>query len=292
MSLQDALPDHSINEWSHDLLVAMGVPANATNMDTLEKWANRESGGYNPHVAGGRFNPLNSTESHFGYAGNGGSQGNIKDYASYQQGIQNQAWNLTHTRGAGYEAIIAGFMQSNQAATFAAIDHSAFGTHGLGSDSALPANAGGIAHSLQTQAQNPTHPSFGGTNSGLAALEHAVAHATGVDSDHDGLSDQYEIAHHLNPHDAYTYHDGIPDSVRASLDQHLQQVLDTAAGSHVDTPAHLAADVSGASTDPFDHHGPFDGGAADHAHDHIAPHALDHPVHHVDVHLIDTDPHH
>lgn len=135
------VPGHSITQWAHDLLVAMGITPTPQDMDAMIKWANHESGGYNPSVAGGLYNPLNSTESHFGYARNGGAQGDIKDYANYQQGIKNLAWNLTHTKGAGYEAIIAALRAgNNEQSVFQAVDNSHFGTHGLGDP---PAGGGG-----------------------------------------------------------------------------------------------------------------------------------------------------
>lgn len=136
MASDKRVPGHSIAEWSRDLLLALGAPTNETNIRTLITWANVESGGYNPSRPGGRFNPLNTTEDHFGSAGQGGSQGNIKDFASYSQGIQNQAWNLLHAgrqggRDAfGYQPIVDGLRKGNAPdEVFQAINRSAFGTH-------------------------------------------------------------------------------------------------------------------------------------------------------------------
>lgn len=122
-------PGHDIVSWAIDLLTLMQVPVSPTNIGVLITWANHESGGYNPSVAGGRYNPLNTTETaKGGVAGSGGSQGNIRDYVSYEAGLANQAWNLTRP-SFGYPAIIAGLRAQNPAATFAAINASAFGTH-------------------------------------------------------------------------------------------------------------------------------------------------------------------
>ena len=122
------LPGTSLVLWAIDVLAGLGVPVDLTNISTMEIWANRESGGGNPNSCVGRWNPLNSTESHYGYACQGGVQGNIKGYGTYEQGINTIVWNLTMTRGVGYEAIIAALRASNQAATLAAISASSFGT--------------------------------------------------------------------------------------------------------------------------------------------------------------------
>lgn len=155
------VPGHSITQWAHDLLVAMGITPTPTDMDAMIKWANHESGGYNPSSPGGLYNPLNSTESHFGYARNGGAQGNIKDYASYQQGIQNLAWNLTQTKGVGYDKILAALRAgSNESAVFQAIDSSKFGTHGLGDPPPRSGRASGGGTIAMTSKSMPVTATF------------------------------------------------------------------------------------------------------------------------------------
>lgn len=124
------LPGHSIQDWAKDVLNGVGAPVTDQNMQTLITWANTESGGYNPNAPGGRYNPLNTTEGAVGYVGEGGSQGNIKDFGSYQQGVQAIVHNLTKTKGAGYENILGALRQGNDPqAVFHAINGSAFGTH-------------------------------------------------------------------------------------------------------------------------------------------------------------------
>lgn len=130
------VPGHTIQQWAHDLLVLLGKPTSEANITAFVNWANHESGGYNPNVAGGKFNPLNTTEGAVGYAGNGGSQGNIKDFSSYDQGLRAQAYNLTHTKGAGYEGILSALDKSDTNAMYAAVNASKFGTHNLGAGQA------------------------------------------------------------------------------------------------------------------------------------------------------------
>jgi hypothetical protein len=120
---------HDIVSWAYDLLGLLGVPATPTNVGILIKWANTESGGYNPGASGGRNNPLNTTQTGPGWVGGGGSQGNISDFDTYEHGLQAQAANLKNPRF-GYPAILAALKQGNNAAgVFAAIDASSFGTH-------------------------------------------------------------------------------------------------------------------------------------------------------------------
>jgi hypothetical protein len=139
------IPGHTIYQWAHDVLVAMGITnPSQIAMQAMADWANHESGGYNPHVAGGRFNPLNTTEGAMGYVGQGGSQGNIKDFGSYDQGIRAQAYNLTHTRGAGYESIVSSLRAGNNAQSiYSAVNASKFGTHNLGPGGSAPSGGGG-----------------------------------------------------------------------------------------------------------------------------------------------------
>ncbi len=137
---QDArVPGHDIVSWAIDLLHAMGAPATPGNIFAMVTWANHESGGYRPGNPVGLYNPLNTTEGAKGYATQGGSQGNIKGFATYQQGIANQAYNLTHTTGAGYENIIAALKRGNDPfGVFRAVNASAFGTHNLPTSGTVP----------------------------------------------------------------------------------------------------------------------------------------------------------
>lgn len=126
------VPGHSIVGWAIDVLSGLQVPVTPANVYAMVTWANHESGGYRPGNPVGLYNPLNTTEGAVGYATQGGSQGNIKGFASYQQGVQAQVYNLSHTQGAGYEQIIAALQQGNNpSAVFAAVDASSFGTKGL-----------------------------------------------------------------------------------------------------------------------------------------------------------------
>lgn len=118
---------HTIVQWAHDVLTALGLPTTQTNIAILVTWANIESGGYNPNASGGRNNPLNTTQPGHGGVG-GGGQGNIMDYPSYADGVAAIVENLRNPRF-GYPNILAGLRAQNPSQTFAAINASSFGTH-------------------------------------------------------------------------------------------------------------------------------------------------------------------
>lgn len=141
-----------IGTWAIDVLIGLGAPLTNDNISALVGWANHESGGYNPTVTGGLNNPLNTTEGALcksipwpqpGSCRNGGSQGNIKDFSTYQQGVASIVHNLQNPRF-GYPAIVAALQQGhNQNGVFAAIDASQFGTKGLGPGSGSMKGVGG-----------------------------------------------------------------------------------------------------------------------------------------------------
>lgn len=118
---------HTIVQWAHDVLTALGLPVTITNIAILVTWANVESGGYNPNATGGRNNPLNTTQPGHGGVG-GGGQGNIMDYPSYADGVAAIAENLRNPRF-GYPAILKGLRDQSASETFNAINASSFGTH-------------------------------------------------------------------------------------------------------------------------------------------------------------------
>lgn len=147
MTLQQAIPGYTPNQWAGALLVAFGAPVNATNLDTLTRWANAESGGYNPNSPGGRFNPLNVVvQSGDNHSGQGGSQGDIADFSNFADGIRATARLFQGNQNAA--GIIQGLRTSNQPATFAAINrfYSSWGGSinfgGAPSNTSAPADPG------------------------------------------------------------------------------------------------------------------------------------------------------
>lgn len=128
--------DHTIVQWAADLIATINaqsngkyhIPVNATTLSILVTWADHETGG---SQIPGWNNPLNTIEkSQGGVAGEGGTQGNITIFSSYQSGLANQAYNLVHSPASfGYAPILAGLQAANPGQVFAAITNSSFGTH-------------------------------------------------------------------------------------------------------------------------------------------------------------------
>lgn len=155
------VPGHTIGQWA-DALVARISALQGWKLTAAQRqaddvglitWANTESGGYNPNVAGGKNNPLNTTEGALGFTGQGGSQGDIKDFGSFDQGVDAQAYNLVHTQGAGYSAILDALRTGNTQGLYSAVDASAFGTKGLGKGGTPSAPTGSSSSSSGTTAQ-------------------------------------------------------------------------------------------------------------------------------------------
>ena len=140
----------TILQWATAELAKLGITNPtivAKDVPALETWANHESGGYNPNVLGGRNNPLNTTEGALGFVSQGGSQGDIKDFGTFQQGVDAQAYNLEHTQRAGYGPILDALRAGNVSAVFAAVDASSFGTHGLTASSGIGSSPTGSSSS-------------------------------------------------------------------------------------------------------------------------------------------------
>lgn len=124
-SLAQSLGGTSPEQWATDFLSLIGAPVNSTNVGTVVRWENQESGG-----GGGAFNPLNTTQG--GYGGQSTNSVGVKDYPDYVAGLNAtvQAF-MSGLSKYGYQHILDGFRASDQPATFAAIDASPWGTKGL-----------------------------------------------------------------------------------------------------------------------------------------------------------------
>lgn len=122
MTLQQAIAGATPADWAKQFLAGVGAPATATNIDTITRWMNVESGGYNPGSSGGRYNPLNIVAtSGDGHSGQGGSQGNIADFPDLQTGVHATVAFFS-PKGGNKQAIVDALKRSDQAATVAAIN--------------------------------------------------------------------------------------------------------------------------------------------------------------------------
>jgi hypothetical protein len=106
------------------LLQRLGFPVTTENVRALTGWAAAEGGHFHNDA---RYNPLNTTQPAPG-AGNTGTQGNIKVYRSWDQGLDATVETLRNGR---YAPILAALKNGNSAeAVGAAIGKTPWGTNG------------------------------------------------------------------------------------------------------------------------------------------------------------------
>ncbi|QXC61374.1 CHAP domain-containing protein [Aquihabitans sp. G128] len=113
--------------WARDLLGRLGYQPTEHNITALLAWQYAEGG----HTNGARWNPLNTTQPMPG-AGNTGTQGNIKVYRDYEQGMDATVKTLRNGR---YGAVLAALKKGTSAkAVTDAVVASAWGTTSLITD--------------------------------------------------------------------------------------------------------------------------------------------------------------
>lgn len=110
-------------QFATAVLQGLGIKPSAGALQAMVGWMNAEGGHWHNDA---NYNPLNTTQVMPG-AGNTGSQGNIKVYKNWQQGVDATVKTL---RYGAYKGILSGFKAGNPGAVASAIDHSPWGTHG------------------------------------------------------------------------------------------------------------------------------------------------------------------
>ena len=106
-------------QWATALLQKMGAPVTSENLSAIMTWMKREGGGGTTTGIGAAgkktamYNPLNTTlgapgATSFNKVG-------VRNYSSWDQGLQATLDTLQGTRGAGYENIMAALKQGNSA---------------------------------------------------------------------------------------------------------------------------------------------------------------------------------
>jgi hypothetical protein len=127
------------NSVAQDVLKQLGISPTLASTAKLVAWFDQEGGNWNNSA---RYNPLNTTLSMPG-AGNTGSQGNIKVYTSWTQGIEATVKTL---KAPAYKSILSTLASGSGAAFEAAVNASPWGTKFPG---------GGNATQLSTLSANP-----------------------------------------------------------------------------------------------------------------------------------------
>lgn len=117
------MADLSKTQFADAVLRKLGVRPTPGARKAMVGWMNAEGGHWNNDA---RYNPLNTTQPEPG-AGNTGSQGNIKQYRSWQQGVDATATTLKNGR---YDGIISALRRGDPSAVASAIGSSPWGTSG------------------------------------------------------------------------------------------------------------------------------------------------------------------
>lgn len=110
-------------QWAAALLKALHIHQTPGAVQALTGWENAEGGHFHNDA---HFNPLNTTQNEPG-AGNTGSQGNIKQYKNWQQGIQATVETLRNGR---YNGILGALQSGDPTAVANAIGQTPWGTSG------------------------------------------------------------------------------------------------------------------------------------------------------------------
>lgn len=119
-----SVPEMSAALWAASLLGMGGWPATPNNVRAIVAWEKAEGGHWNNSA---KYNPLNTTQPMPG-AGNTGTQGNIKVYRSWQQGLEASVKTINN---GNYPQVVAALKRGNNAPAVArAIGASPWGTKG------------------------------------------------------------------------------------------------------------------------------------------------------------------
>jgi hypothetical protein len=109
-------------QFAEKVFKHLGIPLTQMSLTKFMAWMQQEGGNWHNSA---RYNPLNTTLAEPG-AGNTGTQGNIKVYVSWQQGIDATVRTL---KGSAYTGILANLAGTGDLASFeSAVNASPWGT--------------------------------------------------------------------------------------------------------------------------------------------------------------------
>jgi hypothetical protein len=117
------MADLNPQQFAQAVLQGLGIHPTTANVKALVGWQKAEGGHWNNKA---RYNPLNTTQPEPG-AGNTGSQGNIKVYKSWDQGVKA---TVTTLKNGLYGGIIQALKSGNPNSVASAIGSSPWGTGG------------------------------------------------------------------------------------------------------------------------------------------------------------------
>lgn len=117
------MADPTPQQWAQALLKRLGIHPSAGAVKAVVGWTQAEGGHWKNDA---RFNPLNTTQYEPG-AGNTGSQGNIKAYRDWDQGLEATVKTLKNGR---YGGILSALQKGDAGEVASAIGASPWGTSG------------------------------------------------------------------------------------------------------------------------------------------------------------------
>lgn len=130
-------------QFATAVLQGLGIQPTSANVSAMVGWINAEGGHWHNSA---RYNPLNTTQPAPG-AGNTGTQGNIKVYTSWSQGV---AATITTLKNGHYGGILTALGGNDPRAVASAIGSSPWGTGGglvsktIAAATASPADPGSL----------------------------------------------------------------------------------------------------------------------------------------------------
>jgi hypothetical protein len=128
--------DVSPSQFAVRVLDGLGIPPTPGNVKAMVGWTKAEGGHWHNDA---RYNPLNTTEPMPG-AGNTGSQGNIKVYRDWQQGVEATVKTLKNGR---YGPILRALRSGSADRVARAIGQTPWGTNGALVERTIASTAAG-----------------------------------------------------------------------------------------------------------------------------------------------------
>jgi hypothetical protein len=125
---------------AQQILSRIGIKPTAASVSKLVAWFDQEGGNWENSA---KYNPLNTTLAEPG-AGNTGSQGNIKVYTSWEQGVEATVKTL---QAPAYKTILATLASGTGTAFEDAVNASPWGTK-------FPGNGNAVGHSKPAGYEN------------------------------------------------------------------------------------------------------------------------------------------
>lgn len=162
------MAERALERWASSLLKRLNIRENPENLRMLVGWAKAEGGHFHNNA---KYNVLNTTQSEPG-AGNAGSQGNIKVYRNWDQGLKATVQTLRNGR---YGGILHALKSGSVDDFVGAIGSSPWGTSSSLVASTVhatprirPGTGGNLGNDTASPSTGPTYKTISGTDNSPA----------------------------------------------------------------------------------------------------------------------------